>query len=75
MLPPPPPVLLILGTDAAGKDYVADFLICRWQAAGDVVEKRAGRGLTADYFTKLSGSFSQSDGLGASCRRLTPQSG
>ena len=42
MLPPPPPVLLILGTDAAGKDYVADFLIRRWQAAGYVLEKRAG---------------------------------
>jgi thymidylate kinase len=43
MLPPPPAVLLILGTDAAGKDYVADFLIRRWQAAGYAVEKRAGR--------------------------------
>ena len=43
MLPPPPPVLLILGTDAAGKDYVADFLIRHWQAAGYAVEKRAGR--------------------------------
>jgi hypothetical protein len=43
MLPPPPPVLLILGTDAAGKDYVADFLIRRWHAAGYAVEKRAGR--------------------------------
>jgi len=43
MLPPPPPVLLILGTDAAGKDYVADFLIRRWRAAGYAVEKRAGR--------------------------------
>ena len=43
MLPPPPPGLLILGTDAAGKDYVADFLIRRWQAAGYAVEKRAGR--------------------------------
>ena len=43
MLPPPPPVLLILGTDAAGKDYVADFLIRHWQAAGYPVEKRAGR--------------------------------
>lgn len=42
MLPPPPPVLLILGTDAAGKDYVADFLIRHWQAAGYTVEKRAG---------------------------------
>ena len=42
MLPPPPPVLLILGTDAAGKDYVADFLIHHWQAAGYPVEKRAG---------------------------------
>lgn len=43
MLPPPPSILLILGTDAAGKDYVADFLIRRWQAAGYAVEKRAGR--------------------------------
>ncbi|MBK8754753.1 MAG: hypothetical protein IPL99_25325 [Candidatus Competibacteraceae bacterium] len=43
MLPPPPPVLLILGTDAAGKDYVAEFLIRHWQAAGYAVEKRAGR--------------------------------
>lgn len=43
MLPPPPPVLLILGTDAAGKDYVADFLIRHWRAAGYTVEKRAGR--------------------------------
>ena len=42
MLPPPPPVLLILGTDAAGKDYVAEFLIRRWRAAGHHVEKRAG---------------------------------
>lgn len=42
MLPPPPSILLILGTDAAGKDYVADFLIRRWQAAGYAVEKRAG---------------------------------
>jgi hypothetical protein len=42
MLPPPPPVFLILGTDAAGKDYVADFLIRRWRAAGYLVEKRAG---------------------------------
>ena len=42
MLPPPPPVLLILGTDAAGKDYVAEFLIRRWRAAGHRVEKRAG---------------------------------
>ena len=33
MLPPPSPVLLILGTDAAGKDYVANFLIRHWQAA------------------------------------------
>lgn len=43
MLPPPPPVLVILGTDAAGKDYVAEFLIGRWRAAGHRVEKRAGR--------------------------------
>ena len=43
MLPPPPPVLLILGTDAAGKDYVAEFLIRRWRAAGHRVEKRAGK--------------------------------
>jgi hypothetical protein len=43
MLPPPPPILLILGTDAAGKDYVAEFLIRRWRAAGHPVEKRAGR--------------------------------
>ena len=42
MLTPPPPVLLILGTDAAGKDYVAEFLIRRWRAAGHRVEKRAG---------------------------------
>lgn len=42
MLPPPPPVLLILGTDAAGKDYVADFLVRRWQARGHLLEKRAG---------------------------------
>lgn len=42
MLPPPPPVLLILGTDAAGKDYVADFLVRRWQARGYSLEKRAG---------------------------------
>jgi len=42
MLPPPPPILLVLGTDAAGKDYVAEFLIHRWQAAGHPVEKRAG---------------------------------
>lgn len=42
MLPPPPAVLLILGTDAAGKDYVADFLIRHWQTAGYAVEKRAG---------------------------------
>ena len=42
MLPPPPPVLLVLGTDAAGKDYVAEFLIRRWRAAGHRVEKRAG---------------------------------
>ncbi len=42
MLPPPPPVLLILGTDAAGKDYVAEFLIRRWRAAGHCVEKRTG---------------------------------
>ena len=42
MFPPPPPVLLILGTDAAGKDYVADFLIRRWSAAGYSIEKRAG---------------------------------
>lgn len=42
MLPPPPPVLLILGTDAAGKDYVANFLIRRWQAMGYRMEKRAG---------------------------------
>ena len=42
MLPPPPPVLLILGTDAAGKDHVAEFLIRRWRAAGHRVEKRAG---------------------------------
>ena len=42
MLPPPPPVLLILGTDAAGKDYVAEFLIRRWRAAGHRIEKRAG---------------------------------
>ncbi len=34
--------LLILGTDAAGKDYVAEFLIHRWRAAGHRVEKRAG---------------------------------
>jgi hypothetical protein len=33
---------LILGTDAAGKDYVADFLIRRWQALGYSLEKRAG---------------------------------
>ena len=43
MLPPPPPVLLILGTDAAGKDYVAEFLIGRWRAAGHRVEKRTGK--------------------------------
>ena len=42
MPPAPPPVLLILGTDAAGKDYVADFLIRRWSAAGHSIEKRAG---------------------------------
>lgn len=42
MLPPPPSVLLILGTDAAGKDYVADFLVRRWQARGHLLEKRAG---------------------------------
>jgi hypothetical protein len=42
VLPPPPPVLLILGTDAAGKDYVADFLVRRWQARGHSLEKRAG---------------------------------
>jgi hypothetical protein len=42
VLPPPPPVLLILGTDAAGKDYVTDFLIRRWQARGYSLEKRAG---------------------------------
>ena len=42
MLPPPPPALLILGTDAAGKDYVAEFLIRRWRAAGYPIEKRAG---------------------------------
>ena len=40
--PPPPPVLLILGTDAVGKDHVADFLIQRWEALGHRVEKRAG---------------------------------
>lgn len=43
MLPPPPPVLLILGTDAAGKDHVAEFLIRRWRAAGHRVEKRTGK--------------------------------
>ncbi|MBN8248252.1 MAG: hypothetical protein J0L84_12515 [Verrucomicrobia bacterium] len=43
MLPPPPRVLLILGTDASGKDHVADFLIRRWAAAGVSVEKREGR--------------------------------
>lgn len=42
VLPPPPPVLVILGTDAAGKDHVADFLIQRWEALGHAVEKRAG---------------------------------
>jgi len=42
VLPPPPSVLLILGTDAAGKDYVADFLVRRWQARGHLLEKRAG---------------------------------
>ncbi len=42
MLPPPPPVLLILGTDAAGKDYVADFLIRHWRIQGYSTEKRAG---------------------------------
>lgn len=41
-LPPPPTVLVILGTDAAGKDHVADFLIQRWEALGHAVEKRAG---------------------------------
>jgi hypothetical protein len=35
-------VLLILGTDAAGKDHVAELLICRWRAVGYRVEKRAG---------------------------------
>lgn len=43
MLPPPPRILLILGTDAAGKDHVADFLIRRWHGAGIAVEKREGR--------------------------------
>lgn len=42
MLPPPPPVLVILGTDAAGKDHVAELLLRRWRAAGYRVEKRAG---------------------------------
>jgi len=43
VLPPPPPVLLILGTDAAGKDYVVESLIGRWRAAGHRVEKRTGK--------------------------------
>lgn len=47
MLPPPPPVLLVLGTDAAGKDYVADFLIRRWQALGYSLEKRAANARVA----------------------------
>lgn len=55
MLPPPPPVLLILGTDAAGKDYVADFLIRRWQAAGHILEKRAG-GFSAPIIDARSSS-------------------
>jgi thymidylate kinase len=33
---------VILGTDAAGKDHVADLLIQRWEALGHRVEKRAG---------------------------------
>jgi len=43
MLPPPPRVLLILGTDASGKDHVADGLIGRWEQMGFPVEKREGR--------------------------------
>jgi len=43
MLPPPPRVLLILGTDASGKDHVADVLVRRWEALGFPVEKREGR--------------------------------
>lgn len=50
MSPKPPPTidhpipdtLLILGTDAAGKDYVAQFIVRQWQQAGYQVEKRAG---------------------------------
>lgn len=42
ILPPPPPVLLILGTDAAGKDHVADVLIRHWRTQGYSIEKRAG---------------------------------
>ncbi len=42
ILPPPPPVLLILGTDAAGKDHVADVLIRHWRTQGYSMEKRAG---------------------------------
>lgn len=55
MVPPPPPVLLILGTDAAGKDYVAEFLIHRWRAVGHRVEKRAG-GFSAPMIDARSSS-------------------
>lgn len=38
----PPDTLLIIGTDAAGKDYIADFITRTLQAAGHLVEKRQG---------------------------------
>lgn len=53
--PSPPPVLLILGTDAAGKDHVANFLIRRWEECGHRVEKRAG-GFSEPAFDARSSS-------------------
>lgn len=37
-----PTPLLILGTDTAGKDHVAHFIVQQAAQAGQVIEKRAG---------------------------------